>query len=116
MVSSVAPEHQQKFEDSGNQIGYEVKYRERLQFSLQWAADTKKQFQKPEDRKKEWDMWLFYAIGSAFFAGVTSEKHLIDGYRFCMEHFVKNAVYDDYDRVVQLCDSLALPSGFCLLV
>lgn len=72
MVSSVAPEHQQKFEDSGNQIGYEVKYRERLQFSLQWAADTKKQFQKPEDRKKEWDMWLFYAIGSAFFAGVTS--------------------------------------------
>lgn len=60
-------------------------------------------------------MWLFYAIGSAFFAGVTSEKHLIDGYRFCMEHFVKNAVYDDYDRLVQLCDSLALPSGFCLL-
>ena len=46
---------------------------------------------------------------------MTSEKHLIDGYRFCMEHFVKNAVYDDYDRLVQLCDSLALPSGFCLL-
>ena len=52
MVSSVAPEHQQKFEDSGNQIGYEVKYRERLQFSLQWAADTKKQFQKPEGQKE----------------------------------------------------------------
>ena len=32
----------------------------------------KKQFRKTEDRKKEWDMWLFYAIGSAFFAGVTS--------------------------------------------
>ena len=56
---------------------------------------------------------LLHDIGR--YAGVTSEKHLIDGYRFCMEHFVKNAVYDDYDRLVQLCDSLALPSGFCLL-
>lgn len=56
---------------------------------------------------------LMHDIGR--YAGVTSERHLIDGYRFCMEHFVKNAVYDDYDRLVQLCDSLALPSGFCLL-
>ena len=86
-------------------------------------------------------------------AGVTSEKHLIDGYRYCMERgwekaaqicishafmvkdisssigvfdmppedkafmaqFVKEAVYDDYDYLVQLCDALALPSGFCLL-
>ena len=94
---------------------------------------------------------LLHDIGR--YAGVTSEKHLIDGYRFCMErgwkkaaqicishafmiqdieisigtfdvsdqdylfmkHFIKNAVYDDYDRLVQLCDALALPSGFCLL-
>lgn len=86
-------------------------------------------------------------------AGVSSERHLIDGYRYCMERgwekaaqicishafmiqdvgtsigefdmsdedylfmkeFVANAVYDDYDRLVQLCDSLALPTGFCLL-
>ena len=86
-------------------------------------------------------------------AGVTSERHLIDGYRYCMERgwekaaqicishafmvkdiassigvfdmhqedkafmdsFIKNAVYDDYDRLVQLCDALALPNGFCLL-
>lgn len=86
-------------------------------------------------------------------AGVTSERHLIDGYRYCMargwekaaqicishafmvkdisssigifdmpqedknfmERFVKDAVYDDYDRLVQLCDALALPTGFCLL-
>ena len=94
---------------------------------------------------------LLHDIGR--YAGVTSEKHLIDGYRFCMERgwekaaqicishafmiqdiktsigtfdvseedylfmedFVKHAVYDDYDRLVQLCDSLALPTGFCLL-
>ena len=87
------------------------------------------------------------------YAGVTSEKHLIDGYRYCMARgwekaaqicishaymvqdlsssigvfdmppedkafmaeFVKNAVYDDYDRLVQLCDALALPTGFCIL-
>ncbi len=86
-------------------------------------------------------------------AGVTSERHLIDGYRYCksrgwekaaqicishafmvkdiassigvfdmppedkafMAEFVKTAVYDDYDYLVQLCDALALPTGFCLL-
>ena len=32
-----------------------------------------------------------------------------------MDRFVKDAVYDDYDRLVQLCDALALPTGFCLL-
>ena len=86
-------------------------------------------------------------------AGVTSERHLIDGYRYCMARgwekaaricishafmvkdisssigvfdmpqedrdfmaqFVQAAVYDDYDRLVQLCDALALPTGFCLL-
>ena len=86
-------------------------------------------------------------------AGVTSERHLIDGYRYCMDRgwekaaqicishafmipdietsigvfdmpdedkafmaqFVKNAVYGDYDRLVQLCDALVIPTGFCLL-
>lgn len=94
---------------------------------------------------------LLHDIGR--YGGVCSERHLIDGYRYCMErgwekaaqicishafmiqdidtsigvfdmsdddyrfmkNFVANAVYDDYDRLVQLCDSLALPSGFCLL-
>lgn len=28
---------------------------------------------------------------------------------------LKNAVYTDYDRLIQLCDSLALPSGLCLM-
>ena len=87
------------------------------------------------------------------YAGVSSERHLIDGYRFCMERgwekaaqicishafmiqdihtsigtfdvteedfcfmekFIQSAVYDDYDRLVQLCDALALPTGFCIL-
>ena len=31
-----------------------------------------------------------------------------------MKEFVANAVYDDYDRLVQLCDALAMPTGFCL--
>lgn len=94
---------------------------------------------------------LLHDIGR--YAGVSSEKHLIDGYRYCMERgwkkaaqicithafmiqdihtsigkfdvsdadyqfmktFVEHAVYDDYDRLVQLCDALALPTGFCLL-
>ena len=32
-----------------------------------------------------------------------------------MDQFIQNARYDDYDRLVQLCDALALPTGFCLL-
>ena len=94
---------------------------------------------------------LLHDIGR--YAGRTSERHLIDGYRYCMERgwekaaqicishafmvkdisssigvfdmppedkefmarFVKDAVYDDYDYLVQLCDALALPTGFCLL-
>jgi len=94
---------------------------------------------------------LLHDIG--LYSGVSSERHLIDGYRYCMErgwgkaaqicishafmiqdidtsigefdvsdedylfmkNFVVNAVYDDYDRLVQLCDALAMPTGFCLL-
>lgn len=94
---------------------------------------------------------LLHDIGR--YPGRTSERHLLDGYRRCMEHgwdeaagicishafmiqdistsigefdmsgedyrflkrFVEQAVYNDYDRLVQLCDSLALPTGFCLL-
>lgn len=94
---------------------------------------------------------LIHDIGR--YVGVTSERHLIDGYRYCMSfgwkkaaqicishafmipdistsigafdmppedkefmaQFVKNAEYDDYDYLVQLCDALALPTGFCLL-
>lgn len=94
---------------------------------------------------------LLHDIGR--YAGVTSERHLLDGYRYCqkqdwdkaaqicishafmiqdinssigvfdmspeekafMAHIVETAEYDDYDRLVQLCDALALPTGFCLL-
>ena len=101
--------------------------------------------------EKAYCFGLLHDIGRH--AGVTSEKHLIDGYRFCiqrgwkkaaqicishafmiqdiktsigtfdvseddysfMKSFLENAVYDDYYRLVQLCDALALPTGFCLL-
>ena len=104
-----------------------------------------------EDIKLAELIGLLHDIGR--YAGVSSERHLIDGYRFCMERgwekaaqicishafmiqdihtsigtfdvteedfcfmekFVQNAVYDDYDRLVQLCDALALPTGFCIL-
>lgn len=94
---------------------------------------------------------LLHDIGR--YTGVSLERHLIDGYRYCMERgwgkaaqicishefmiqdidtsigefdvsdedyqfmkkFVEEAVYDDYDRLVQLCDALAMPTGFCLL-
>ena len=103
------------------------------------------------DAERAYILGLLHDIGR--YAGVSSEKHLIDGYRYCMERqwekaaqicishafmiqdietsigvfdvseadyqfmkqFVAQAIYDDYDRLVQLCDALALPSGFCML-
>lgn len=103
------------------------------------------------DSTKAYILGLLHDIGR--YPGVTSERHLLDGYRFCMEKgwdeaaqvcishafmipdietsigvfdmpesdkqfladFVARARYDDYDRLIQLCDSLTLPSGFCLL-
>ena len=102
------------------------------------------------DAEKAYIYGILHDIGRH--AGVTSERHLLDGYRYCMEcgwekaaqicishafmiqdintsigvfdmpsedrefmrQFVEEAVYDDYDRLVQLCDALALPTGFCL--
>ena len=101
--------------------------------------------------EKAYILGLLHDIGRS--AGVTSERHLIDGYRYCMERgwekaaqicishafmiqdintsigtfdmsredylfmkeFVAQASYDDYDRLVQLCDALATPTGFCIL-
>lgn len=32
-----------------------------------------------------------------------------------VKNYIENAVYDDYDKLIQLCDALALPEGFCLM-
>lgn len=32
-----------------------------------------------------------------------------------VERFLNKAVFDDYDKLIQLCDALALPTGFCLI-
>jgi hypothetical protein len=35
-------------------------------------------------------------------------------YRFVSDYLL-HTEYDDYDKLIQLCDALALPSGFCLM-
>jgi hypothetical protein len=37
-----------------------------------------------------------------------------EGYRF-VQSFLDRIEYDLYDRLIQLCDTLAQPSGFCLM-
>ncbi|MBD8047822.1 HD domain-containing protein [Clostridium faecium] len=32
-----------------------------------------------------------------------------------IKDYVETTEYDDYDKLIQLCDALALPSGFCLM-
>lgn len=103
------------------------------------------------DKEKAYILGLMHDIGRR--VGIVSERHLLEGYTYCMakgwedaakicithsfmiqdtktsigkwdvseedfnfiQDFVAMAEYDDYDRLVQLCDNLALASGFCLL-
>lgn len=37
-----------------------------------------------------------------------------DEYEFAKK-YIQNIKYNDYDRLIQLCDALALPEGYCLL-
>jgi hypothetical protein len=37
-----------------------------------------------------------------------------DELRF-IQNYLSHLAYDDYDRLIQLCDCLSLPSGFCLM-
>ena len=32
-----------------------------------------------------------------------------------LSRFIKNVVYDDYDRLIQLCDAISLPNGACIM-
>lgn len=32
-----------------------------------------------------------------------------------LERLIANTVYDDYDRLIQLCDGLSLPNGACIV-
>ncbi len=48
------------------------------------------------------------ASGSARWDATQEEYNFVQGYLDGIE-------YDHYDRLIQLCDSLALPTGFCLL-
>jgi len=37
-----------------------------------------------------------------------------DDYAF-LKHYIETNTYNDYDKLIQLCDALAMPNGFCLL-
>lgn len=103
------------------------------------------------DPNRAYIVGLLHDTGRRF--GVTSMRHVLDGYQFlmekgfagaariCMTHsypikgephgaspwdgseqewqfvadYLARIEYDDYDRLIQLCDGLALPNGFCLL-
>lgn len=103
------------------------------------------------DADKAYVLGLLHDIGRR--AGVTSIRHIVDGYNYsmskgwedvakiCMTHsymlknaateigkwdvsdperdfiyqYIDSVTYDDYDKLVQLCDSLALDTGFCML-
>ncbi len=102
------------------------------------------------DADKAYALGLLHDIGR--YPGPTYARHLLDGYRFCMERgwtdaariclthsfptpqldsfigwhdvsadektFVEQTLrqpMDDYDRLIQLCDALAIHSGFWIL-
>lgn len=116
------------------------------------AAKSIAQESQNLDSDKAYILGLIHDIGR--YAGVTSIKHIYDGYilmlrdgyieaaQICLTHSfpiqdfsyyaggkndcsieetgiliseLEKAVYTDYDLLIQLCDSLALPQGICLM-
>lgn len=105
---------------------------------------NKKSTDKKLDEDNSYIFGLLHDIGR--YTGISAERHLIDGYRYCINYgwdkmaqicithafmiqdvntsigafdmseddynfiknFVANAIYDDYDLLIQLCDCLAL--------
>ena len=103
------------------------------------------------DSEKAYVIGLLHDIGRR--VGIVQERHMLEGYNYCMskgwknaaqicithsfmlkdittsigkwdiskedyefmKKFIEDVVYDDYDKLVQMCDSLALPDGFCFL-
>lgn len=103
------------------------------------------------DVEKAYVLGLLHDIGRR--AGVTSIRHIIDGYHYCeskgwadaakiclthsypiqnietdigqwdmtaeekefIRNYIEKTVYDDYDKLIQLCDALATGDGFCLM-
>ena len=48
------------------------------------------------------------AVGSSDWDGTPEEYQFVSDY-------LQNIQYDDYDRLIQVCDAICLPSGFCLM-
>ncbi len=103
------------------------------------------------DGEKAYVLGLLHDIGRR--EGVTSIRHILDGYNYCKDNgwldvakiclthsypikdintdigqwditaeekefinnFINTETYDDYDKLVQLCDALATSDGLCLL-
>ena len=103
------------------------------------------------DPEKAYVLGILHDIGRR--VGIVSQKHIIEGYRYCMDkgwedaaricmthsymlqdirtdigawditqdeydfmdEYIRTVKYDDYDKLYQLCDSLALANGFCIL-
>lgn len=65
--------------------------------------------------EKGWDeaakicMTHSYPIKEKDFAEEVQDEEKI------IKDYIVNCTYDDYDRLLQLCDSLALANGFCML-
>ncbi len=103
------------------------------------------------DPEKAYILGAMHDIGRR--EGVTSMRHILDGYNYCISNgwedvakicmthsfmiqnpdteigrwdvsqqerdfiysYIPSVTYDDYDKLVQLADSLALEDGFCIL-
>ena len=83
------------------------------QHSFSVADNAKRIAQKAGlDAETAYVMGLLHDIGRG--AGVSGIRHIFDGYDL-MQDFLNSRPYDDYDRLIQLCDAISLPNGACIL-
>ncbi|HZK26946.1 MAG TPA: hypothetical protein VFD00_05325 [Thermoclostridium sp.] len=70
-------------------------------------------------KKKGYDLWARICMTHAYLCKNVQD---ICGNRDCtaeernfIKEFLDDIEFTDYDRLIQLCDAIALPTGFCLL-
>lgn len=58
---------------------------------------------------------ITHSFPTQTFEEYTGQDDCTDEIRQEIKTILANAAYSDYDRLIQLCDALALPSGVCLM-
>lgn len=65
--------------------------------------------------RKGWDEVAKICMTHSYFLKEYDFEEEVHDEEEFIKDYIANCTYDDYDKLIQLCDSLALSNGFCML-